>query len=93
MANNKNITLKSGKKITLLEMSVDDIDSCTDKAEPIFEDGEVKTMRNLSKARTLWMRKGVKDCDDKLIKSLTEEDKTELVLSIQEYQKLGVQQD
>ena len=69
-------------------MSVDDIDYCND-IPIVTTEGSQTIVRNLSKARTAWMRKGVKDCDDGFIKSLSEEDKTELSLKVQEYQTLG----
>ena len=43
----------------------------------------------MAKARTAWIRKGVKNADDKFIKSLSEADKTELSLKIREHQELG----
>jgi len=49
----------------------------------------VKTIRNLSKARTAWLRRGIEGCDDKFIKSMSEEEKTELSLKVQEYQNMG----
>ncbi|MBT7350785.1 hypothetical protein HN803_08485, partial [candidate division WWE3 bacterium] len=44
---------------------------------------------NLSKARTAWIRKGVEGGDDKFIKGLSEEEKNEISLAVQEYQRLG----
>ena len=69
-------------------MSVDDIDFCNDIPE-LIQDGENTIIRNLSRARTAWLRRGVEGCDDKFIKSLSETDKTELSLKVQEYQGLG----
>ena len=81
--------LKSGKEVELKEMSVDDIDYCNDLPQMRYEDNQVVAITNLAKARTAWIRKGVKNADDKFIKSLTEDEKNELSLAIQEYQSLG----
>jgi hypothetical protein len=85
----KEVTISSGKKAKIREMSVDDIDYCNDIPQLVYDGDEVKTIRNLSKARTAWLRKGIEDCDDKFIKSMSEEDKTELSLKVQEYQNMG----
>jgi len=84
----KEVKLSSGEKAKVIEMSVDDIDYCNDIPE-LIQEGENTIIRNLSKARTAWLRRGVDGCDDKFIKSLSEEDKTELSLKVQEYQGLG----
>lgn len=84
----KEVKLSSGEKAKVIEMSVDDIDYCNDIPE-LIQEGENTIIRNLSKARTAWLRRGVEGCDDKFIKSLSEEDKTELSLKVQEYQGLG----
>ena len=84
----KEVKLSSGKKAKVMEMSVDDIDFCNDIPE-LIQDGENTIIRNLSRARTAWLRRGVEGCDDKFIKSLSEQDKTELSLKVQEYQGLG----
>ena len=81
--------LKSGKEVELKEMSVDDIDYCNDLPQMRYEDNQVVAITNLAKARTAWIRKGVKNADDKFIKSLTEDEKNELSLAIQEHQRLG----
>ena len=85
----KEVTLSSGKKAKVREMSVDDIDYCNDIPQFVYDGDEVKTIRNLSKARTAWLRRGIEGCDDKFIKSMSEEDKTELSLKVQEYQNMG----
>jgi|TARA_Y100000296_G_C5176064_1_gene260142 hypothetical protein len=84
----KEAKLSSGKKVKVVEMSVDDIDFCNDIPE-IIQEGENTIIRNLSRARTAWLRRGIEGCDDKFIKSLSEQDKTELSLKVQEYQGLG----
>ena len=81
--------LSTGKEIKIKEMSVDDIDFCNDIPQMRYEGDEVVAITNLSKARTAWIRKGVDGCDDKFIKSLSDDEKSELALMIQEYQRLG----
>jgi len=77
------------KSVKIREMSVDDIDFCNDVPQMRYEGDEVVAITNLSKARTAWIRKGVDGCDDKFIKSLSEDEKNELSLAVQEYQRLG----
>lgn len=77
------------KSVKIREMSVDDIDYCNDVPQMRYEGDEVVAITNLSKARTAWIRKGVDGCDDKFIKSLSDDEKSELALMIQEYQRLG----
>jgi len=70
-------------------MSVDDIDHCNDLPSFRYENDQVVSISNLAKARTAWIRKGVDGVDDTFIKSLSEEDKNELSLAVQEHQRLG----
>ena len=81
--------LSTGKEPKLKEMSVDDIDYCNDIPQMIYEGNEVVAITNLAKARTAWIRKGVEGADDKFIKSLSEDEKNELSLAVQEHQRLG----
>ena len=81
--------LSTGKEVKLKEMSVDDIDYCNDIPQMRYEGNEVVAITNLAKARTAWIRKGVEGADDKFIKGLTEEEKNELSLAVQEHQRLG----
>jgi len=81
--------LSTGKEIKLKEMSVDDIDYCNDLPQMRYEGNEVVAITNLAKTRTAWIRKGVEGSDDKFIKTLTEDERNELSLAVQEYQRLG----
>jgi len=85
----KEIKLSSGRKFKIKEMSVDDIDFCNDLAVLRYEDTQPVAVTGLAKARTAWLRKGLKDCTDKFIKGLSEEEKSELSFKIQEHQRLG----
>jgi len=84
----KKITLKSGVKATLVEMSVDDFDKCMDSVQFEEVDGQ-SVIKNQFALSTLWIRNGVKGADDKFIKSLSINDRVELQLAIQEYNSLG----
>ena len=81
--------LESKREVKIKEMSVDDIDLCNDLPQMRYENDQVVAITNLSKARTAWIRKGVDKADDKFIKSLSEDEKNELSLAVQEYQRLG----
>ena len=87
--NTKKIKLKSGISATVKEMSVDDIDYCNDLPQMRYEGNEIVAITNLAKARTAWIRRGVEGADDKFIKALTEDEKNELSLAVQEHQRLG----
>ena len=93
--------LNSGRKVLIKEMSIDQIDECTDIPEVIFDEGSVKTIKNSSKARTQWIRYGLGGGDfkdykeqngvvaDNTIKEMTLEEKDNLMLAIQDAQVLG----
>jgi len=84
----KKITLKSGKKATLIEMSVDAFDQCMDSIQ--FEEVNGQSIiKNQFALSTQWIRSGVENADDKFIKSLSIEDRAELQVQIQEYNSLG----
>ena len=84
----KKITLKSGKKATLIEMSVDVFDECMDSI--VYEqNGSDIVIKNQFSLSTKWIRNGVEGADDKFIKSLSMEERAELQLAIQDYNSLG----
>ena len=99
----KNVELASGRKVELKEMSVDEVDFCQDIAQIVYnEEGEVSTVRGVSKSRTAWIRRGLaggdfKDfsldlkgfAEDSVIKELNEAEKNELMQLIQGYQNMG----
>lgn len=84
----KKITLKSGKKATLIEMSVDAFDQCMDSIQFEQVNGQ-SIIKNQFALSTQWIRSGVENADDKFIKSLSIEDRAELQVAIQEYNSLG----
>ena len=86
----KKVKLESGAEFKVRDMSIDDMDYCNDIPEIKFDENSTATsIKYMAKARTAWLRKGVVDCDDKLLKSLNDTDKAELMLAVQEAQKLG----
>ena len=98
----KNVELKSGRKIQLKEMSVDDVDYCNDITTIVYDEaGTLSTVRGISKARTAWLRRGIQGGDfkdfsltgnvvsDGAIKELSESEKNELMQLVQAYQQLG----
>ena len=99
----KNIELASGRKIELKEMSIDEVDFCSDIAEILYnEAGEVASVRGVSKSRTAWLRRGITGGDfkefslnakglvgDSALRELNEAEKNELMGLIQGYQSLG----
>ena len=77
----KKITLKSGKKATLIEMSVDVFDECMDSI--VYEqNGSDIIIKNQFSLSTKWIRNGVEGADDKFIKSLSMEERAELQLNL-----------
>ena len=84
----KTVTLKSGKKATLKEMSVDEFDKCMDSIQFENRDGEM-VLKNQFSLSTMWIRNGVEGVDDKFIKSLSLEDRAELQSAIQEHNSVG----
>ena len=85
----KSIKLSTDREVKIKEMSVDDIDFCNDVPEMKYDNDQLVTIKNLAKARTAWIRRGADGADDKFIKALTDDEKNELSLAIQEYQRLG----
>jgi hypothetical protein len=94
--------LKSGRKVVIREMSIDDIDTCKDMLQVIFKGGSAQTVSGLNKQKTHWIRKGLcggdfkdwpfpekGDAPDNVLKQLTEIERDELVALIQEAQSLG----
>ncbi len=85
----KDIKLTTGKEVKMKEMSVDDMDFCNDIPEMKYDGDNLIAIKHLAKARTAWIRRGVDNADDKFIKSLTDDEKNELSVAIQDYQRLG----
>ena len=95
------VALSSGRVVKLNEMSIDDMDYCQDLTVVRFENGEDTGVSNMAKARTAWLRRGIKGGDfssfkmngdivaDSVIKQLNDDEKNELSIAIQDFQRLG----
>jgi|TARA_Y100000593_G_scaffold94869_1_gene196774 hypothetical protein len=95
------VILESKRKVALKEMSIDDMDYCADLTVVRFENGEATGVGNMNKARTAWLRRGIKGGDfksfkmdgdvvaDSVLRQLKEDEKNELSIKIQDYQRLG----
>ena len=99
----KKVELSSGRKIELKQMSIDDIDFCSDITHVVYDDsGDAAGIKGVSKARTAWLRHGIAGGDfkgfsvnakglveDPALKELNEAEKNEILGLIQEYQNMG----
>ncbi len=85
------IKLKSGKKIKLKDVSIDERDEMLDAVKYEFgEDGNVLGVAMMHSTMTKWIRLGVDgDTSDKFLKTLTLEDKTELFTEMQNIYLVG----
>tara|TARA_R110002012_G_scaffold304589_1_gene508152 strand:- start:1021 stop:1302 length:282 start_codon:yes stop_codon:yes gene_type:complete len=83
--------LKSGKKIKLKDISVDERDELFDSIEyETNNKGEVKNVKMMYTTMTKWIRIGVDgDVTDEFLKSLKLEDKTEIFSKMQNYFLMG----
>jgi hypothetical protein len=68
-------------------MSIDDIDYCSDMVSHEVTDTGMK-FYGLNKAMTAWLRKGT-DLKDEEIKKMSYEDKSELMLKVKEQNNMG----
>tara|TARA_Y100001963_G_C6731780_1_gene424333 strand:- start:598 stop:918 length:321 start_codon:yes stop_codon:yes gene_type:complete len=94
-------TLKSGRKVKIRELTEDQIADLKDIPEIYFIGEEEKTIRNTNKARLAWLRCGLGGGDftnwkpngmappDSVLKQLSEDERDELVVFIQECQSLN----
>ena len=83
--------LKSGKKIKLKDVSIDERDEMLDSVQYEYtKDGEVGSVKMMHSTMTKWIRIGVNgDTSDKFLKTLTLEDKTEIFTEMQNLYLLG----
>ena len=97
----KVVELKTKRKVELKEMSIDAVDFCSDVTLVKMSEGEIDYVVNMAKARTAWLRRGIAGGDfksfkvenglvtDKVLKQLSDEEKNELLIFVQDYQKMG----
>jgi hypothetical protein len=85
------IQLKSGKKIKLKDVSIDERDELFDSVDYQYDKkGNPKGMKMMNTTVTKWIRIGVDgDTSDKFLKTLSLEDRTEIFLKVQEYLLVG----
>ena len=81
--------LQSGREVEIKDLSVDERDELLDNVETETTSDSVK-IKALHSTMTKFIRMGVKGCNDKLLKSLTFAEKTEIFQLMQEeYLNLG----
>ena len=85
------IKLKSGKKIKLKDVSIDDRDEMLDSVEYQYDTkGNPKGMKMMNSTITKWLRLSIDgDTSDEFLKTLTLEDRTEIFIKMQEYLMVG----
>ena len=83
--------LKSGKKVKLKDVSIDERDEMLDAVQYDYtKDGEVLGVKMMHSTMTKWIRIGVDgDTSDKFLKTLTLEDKTEIFTEMQSLYLVG----
>ena len=83
--------LKSGKKIKLKDVSIDERDDMLDSVQYEYtKDGKVQGVKMMHSTMTKWIRIGVDgDTSDKFLKTLTLEDKTEILTEMQSLYLVG----
>ena len=83
--------LKSGKKIKLKDVSIDERDEMLDSVEYQYDEkGSPKGMKMMNTTMTKWIRVGVDgDTPDKFLKTLTLKDRTDIFVKMQEYLLVG----
>ena len=92
--------LKSGRVVVIKEIPIDTIDELKDIPEIYFVGAEQKTIRNVNKAQTAWLRNGIGGGDfenwkpnggltpDNVLRQLSDEERADLVALIQKEQQL-----
>jgi len=83
--------LKSGKKIKLKDVSIDERDEMLDSVEYQYDTkGNPKGMKMMNSTITKWIRLSVDgDTSDEFLKTLTIQDRTEIFIKMQEYLLVG----
>jgi len=83
--------LKSGKKVKLKDVSIDERDEMLDSVQyEMDSDGNVGQIKMMHSTMTKWIRIGLEgDTSDKFLKTLTLEDRTEIFTKMQSYYLVG----
>ncbi len=94
------VKLKSGRKVQIRLLTVDQVDDLKDIPEIYFIGEKEKTIRHTNKAKTAWLRAGIGGGDfkgwkpngvappDDILRQLSEVERDELVIEIQKAQIL-----
>ena len=82
---------KSGKKIKLKDVSIDERDEMLDSVEYQYDaKGNPKGMKMMNSTITRWLRLCIDgDTSDKFLKTLTLKDRTDIFVKMQEYLLVG----
>ena len=85
------IKLKSGKKIKLKDVSIDERDEMLDSVEYQYDaKGNPKGMKMMNSTITKWLRLSIDgDISDEFLKTLTLQDRTDVFIKMQEYLLVG----
>ena len=84
------IKLKSGNKVKIKEITVDDRDYLLDNIKYKMVDGKVESVEMMHSTMTKWMRTCIDgDTSDSALMSYTLEDRIELFTQLQEKMLLG----
>ena len=86
-----NLKLKSGLKLKLKDVSLDERDEMLDGVQyETNKDGKVQGMKMMHSTITKWLRIALEgDTSDEFLKKLSFEDRTEVFLKIQETLLMG----
>tara|TARA_R100001460_G_scaffold59371_1_gene99192 strand:+ start:1732 stop:2010 length:279 start_codon:yes stop_codon:yes gene_type:complete len=84
------IKLKSGKKIKLKDVSIDERDEMLDAVEYEYSNDKLKGVKMMHSTMTKWIRIGVDgDTSDEFLKTLSLEDRTEIFSKMQSIYLMG----
>ena len=80
-----NIKLKTGRKLKIKDVSLDERDEMLDSVEyQIDSKGNVQGVKMMNTTVTKWLRMGINgDTSDDFLKTLTMEERTEIFLKVQ----------
>ena len=83
--------LKSGKKVKLKDVSIDERDEMLDSVEYQYDPkGNPKGMKMMNSTITKWLRLCIDgDTSDEFLKTLTLKDRTDIFVKMQEYLLVG----
>ena len=96
------IELSTGRKVKLKDMTIDEVDQCSDSTVIHQDPAGGNYFTGLAKSRTAWLRRGIAGgdfnnfklssagiVDDSVLKQLSDIEKNELIVEIQKFQNMG----